>query len=42
VHIVGQRSTHLALDDREAELGQSLLGVLQFLELDEGEVKVLE
>ena len=42
VHVVRQRSADLALDDGEAMLSQRLLGMLQLLELHEGEVKVLE
>ena len=42
MHVVGQSPAHLALDDGKAVLLESLLGVLQLLELDEREVKVLE
>ena len=42
VQVVSQSPAHLALDDGEAVLLEGLLGVLQLLELDECEVKVLE
>jgi len=42
VEVVRASPTDLALDDWEAVLLQGLLSVLQFLELDEDEVKVLE
>ena len=42
VEVVRESPTDLALNDWEAVLLQGLLSVLQFLELDEGEVKVLE
>ena len=42
VQIVGKCTADLSLDDREAELLQGQLGMLQLLELDECEVEVLE
>lgn len=42
VHIVGERSANLTLNDGEAMVYQSFLRMLQLLELHEGEVKVLE
>ena len=42
VHVVGERSANLTLDDREAMFCQRYLRVFQLLELHKGEVKVLE
>lgn len=42
MQIVRERATDLTLDNREAELVKSLRRVLQFLELDESEIEVLE
>ena len=42
MHVVGECAAHLPLDLWEAVLAQGSLGVLELLELHEGEIEVLE